>query len=96
MNTSEGSDFNLLELACFTRPLKQIATTPVVPTIGIAPAMFWAVKLDRDDILRSLLRCDFSTDETDDQGRTPLQLSIELGHSQCTSLLRSSEMNRPF
>ena len=38
-------------------------------------------------MIHYLLFCGFELNETDDEGRTPLSLSIELGHSKCSSIL---------
>jgi hypothetical protein len=83
--------FNFWELACFTQILKQCTSTPFLDVIQTAPVLFWAVKLDRPDIINDLLDCGFVINDTDDKGRTPLRLSVELGHPQCTSLLFSRD-----
>jgi hypothetical protein len=86
-----SSQFNFWELACFTQILKQFTSAPFSGGIQTAPVLFWAVKLDRPDIINDLLDCGFVINDTDDKGRTPLRLSIELGHPQCTSLLFSRD-----
>lgn len=88
-SVSGAPRFNLLGLACFLQGLKRTTSDPFLTIIRDPPALFWAVKLNRPDMIRHLLISGFALNETDDEGRTPLSLSIELGHSECSSILSS-------
>jgi hypothetical protein len=92
--------FNLLELQCFYKLLEHEAhelgaylsrqAQWIWPRL---PVLSWAIKLDKQDVIRDLLLCKFDVEEPEDNGETPLCLAIRLGQMNSVKLLLSMGAN---